>query len=306
MSASDLTLRTLSAPGQEEFARLRSLRHASPDVIASVLAARARRPLVREDGRLLIIACDHPARGALGAGGNPMAMASRYDLLRRVVLALSRPGVDGVLGTSDIIEDLALLGALEGKVAIGSMNRGGLRGAAFEMDDRFTGYDIGSIVESQLDAAKLLIRVNLDDVGTARTLERAAQAVTESAQAKIPIMIEPFMCSRVDGQIVNDTSPDAVITSIAIASGLGASSAYTWLKLPVSDDMERVVEAATLPALLLGGDPGTALDDTYASWGRTLALPGIHGLVVGRTLLYPPNGDVARAVDTAASLVHGQ
>ncbi|MHB1975252.1 MAG: Cgl0159 family (beta/alpha)8-fold protein, partial [Acidimicrobiales bacterium] len=31
--------------------------------------------------------------------------------------------------------------------------------------------------------------------------------------------------------------------------------------------------------------------------------PGVRGLVVGRTLLYPPDGDVAAAVDTAAALV---
>ena len=55
--------------------------------------------------------------------------------------ALSRPGVNGVLGTPDILEDLLLLGALDGKVVIGSMNRGGLAGTAFEIDDRFTAYD---------------------------------------------------------------------------------------------------------------------------------------------------------------------
>ena len=138
-----------------------------------------------------------------------------------------------------------------------------------------------------------------------RTLEEAARAVTASARAKIPIMLEPFMSDWVDGQIANDTSADAVITSIAIASGLGSTSAYTWLKLPVTDDMERVMEAATLPTLLLGGDPGTAPEATYASWARALALPGVHGLVVGRTLLYPQDHDVAAAVDTAAALVHG-
>ena len=55
--------------------------------------------------------------------------------------ALARPGVTGVLGTADILEDLLLLGALDGKAVFGSMNRGGLAGAAFEIDDRFTGYD---------------------------------------------------------------------------------------------------------------------------------------------------------------------
>jgi DhnA family fructose-bisphosphate aldolase class Ia len=306
VSTRDATAQAPSVIGEEDFARLRSVRRSRPQDIASVLAARARRPLIAGDGRLMIIAADHPARGALAVGGNPMAMASRYDLLQRLAQALSRPGVDGVLGTPDIIEDLALLGMLDGKVAVGSMNRGGLRGAVFEMDDRFTGYDAASIADSQLDAAKLLVRVNLSDGATARTLEEAARAVTASARARIPIMLEPFMSEWVDGRIANDTSADAVITSIAIASGLGSTSAYTWLKLPVTDDMERVMEAATLPTLLLGGDPGTAPEATYASWARALALPGVHGLVVGRTLLYPQDGDVAAAVDTAAALVHGQ
>src|SRR5262249_43220354 len=160
----------------EAFARLRRTRHSDPAAIASVLASRSRRSLVEGDGRLFIVAADHPARGALGVRGEPMAMASRYDLLQRLALALSRPGVDGVLGTPDIIEDLALLGALEGRIAVGSMNRGGLRGAVFEMDDRYTGYDVDAMVTSRLDAGKLLVRVNLNDTGTVRTLERTAHA----------------------------------------------------------------------------------------------------------------------------------
>ena len=95
----------------------------------------------------MIVACDHPARGALGAPGNPMAMASRTELLERLVTALSRPGVDGLLATADIAEDLLLLGALEGKLVFSSMNRGGLQGSAFEVDDRSTGYDVQGTIE---------------------------------------------------------------------------------------------------------------------------------------------------------------
>ena len=237
---------------------------------------------------------------------DPAAMADRYELLERLALALSRPGVDGVLGTPDIIEDLALLGALDDKIAVGSMNRGGLRGAAFEMDDRFTGYDVPAMVRDGVDAAKLLLRVNLEDTATARTLEETARAVGAAAEARLPIMLEPFMSRWQDGRIVNDLTTDAVVTSVAIAAGLGTSSAYTWLKLPVVDDMERVMAATTLPTLLLGGDADTAPDETYAAWGSALRLPGVHGLVVGRTLLYPPDGDVAQAVDIAAALVHGR
>jgi hypothetical protein len=231
-------------------------------------------------------------------------MADRYDLLDRLATALSRPGVDGVLGTPDIIDDLAALGLLHDKIIVGSMNRGGLRGASFEMDDRFTGYDVRSMVDGGLDFAKTLLRVNLDDRATAPTLTATAAAVTEASAAGLPIMLEPFMSRWVDGRVVNDLSTDAVILSIAIASGLGASSAYTWMKLPVVPDMERVMAATTMPTLLLGGDSGAEPDETFAAWQEALALPGVRGLTVGRTLLYPPDDDVAAAVDIAAGLVH--
>ncbi|MGW9631714.1 Cgl0159 family (beta/alpha)8-fold protein [Agromyces sp. NPDC055520] len=286
------------------FARLRERRALDPTSIAAVHAARTRRPVLGDDGRLFIIAADHPARGALAVGDEPMAMADRYDLLDRLALALSRPGVDGVLATPDIIDDLALLGALEGKVVVGSMNRGGLRGASFEMDDRFTGYDIGGIVRDRLDFAKVLLRINLRDAGSAATIEACAAAVTAAAAAGVPIMLEPFMSVRGEAGVVNDLTADAVITSIAIASGLGTSSACTWMKLPVVDDMERVMAATTLPTLLLGGERGGDPEAAFTGWQRALALPGVRGLVVGRTLVYPPDGDVARAVDTAAALVH--
>jgi DhnA family fructose-bisphosphate aldolase class Ia len=288
----------------ESIGQLRDLRASSPGSIADLLLKRKRRPLLGADGRLFIVAADHPARGSLGVRDNAMAMASRIDLLRRLVVALDRPGVDGVLGTPDIIEDLALLGALDDKVVVGSMNRGGLRGSTFEIDDRFTGYNVKTIVDGGLDFAKLLVRIDLQDHATANTLEHTARAVTESAESRVPIMLEPFMSRRSDGLVVNDLSTEAVITSIAIASGLGASSAYSWLKVPVVDDMERVIEASTLPTLLLGGDSDTSSDETFASWQNALTLPGVRGLVVGRSLLYPADDDVALAVDTAAGLVH--
>ncbi|SEB08080.1 class I fructose-bisphosphate aldolase [Leifsonia sp. 21MFCrub1.1] len=306
MSTADLVNRTQRILDERAFARLRELRYTDPGAVRSSLDTRRRRPLVRGDGRLFIVAADHPARGALGVRKDGMAMADRYGLLERLALALSRPGVDGVLGTPDIIDDLALLGALDDKIAVGSMNRGGLRGSVFEMDDRYTGYDVPAMVRDGVDAAKLLVRVNLEDAATVRTLEKTADAVTASAAAGLPILLEPFMSSWREGRIVNDLTADAVINSVAIASGLGASSAYTWLKLPVVDDMERVMAATTLPTLLLGGDADGSPDQTYASWDAALGLPGVHGLVVGRTLLYPQDGDVAQAVDIAAGLVHGR
>ncbi|MEO6020330.1 MAG: deoxyribose-phosphate aldolase [Knoellia sp.] len=288
-----------------ELDELTRLRIADPGRIATAWAARRRRPLVGDDGRMLLVAADHPARGALGVRGDAQAMGNRRDLLDRLVTALSRPGVDGVLATPDVLDDLVLLGVLEDKVAIGSMNRGGLQGAVFELDDRFTAYTTDEIAARGLDGGKMLTRICLGDAGTAATLEASAHAVSGLAGHGLMAMVEPFLSVVEDGRVRNLLDPDSTITSIAIASGLGASSAHTWLKLPVVDDLARVMEATTLPTLLLGGDPQGDPQDTYAAWSDALSLPSVTGLVIGRALLYPPDNDVAAAVDIAAGLVHG-
>ena len=284
---------------------LTEIRAREPHRIAEGWAARTRRPLLGTDGRLLLVAADHPARGALGVRSEAMAMASRPELLERLATALSRPGVDGVLGTPDILDDLLLMGVLDGKVVIGSMNRGGLQGASFELDDRFTAYSAAEIAARGLDGGKMLTRICLSDPGTVATLESTGQAVSELAERRLMAMVEPFMSVIHGGRVTNLLDPDNTIRSIHIAAGLGASSAYTWLKLPVVDELARVMEATTMPTLLLGGDPQGDPTDTYASWGKALELPAVRGLVIGRALLFPPDGDVGAAVDIAAELVHG-
>ena len=283
-----------------------STRARHPEAIAEAAARRERRPLVGESGRLMIVAADHPARGALAVGDDKLAMANRAELLERLTLALSRPGVDGVLATADILEDLLLLGALENKVVLGSMNRGGLAGASFEMDDRFTGHRAQDIERLRFDAGKLLLRVDYDDPGSLRTMEATARAVDDMAARELPVFIEPFLSRRVDGQVKNDLSAEAVARSIAIASGLGGTSAYSWLKLPVTanpDDMAWVCETSTLPAVLLGGEVNGDQEGAYEKWRKALSLPTVRGLVVGRSLLYPADGDVSAAVDTAVGLL---
>lgn len=288
---------------------LATLRSRHPEAVAEAAARRTRRPLIGDSGRLMIVAADHPARGALAVGDHEFAMANRLDLLERLVLALSRPGVDGVLATADILEDLLLLGALEGKVVMGSMNRGGLAGASFEMDDRFTGHRPQDLTRLRFDAGKLLLRIDYEDPGSLTTMEATARAIDAMAERELPIFVEPFLSSRIDGKVRNDLSPEAVTRSVAIASGLGGTSAYTWLKLPVTDDadaMARVCETTTLPTVLLGGAVGSTVQDqeaAYEKWRKALRLPTVHGLVVGRSLLYPADGDVAAAVDTAVGLL---
>ncbi|MER5466411.1 deoxyribose-phosphate aldolase [Streptomyces sp. NPDC002668] len=290
-----------------DIAELVGIRTRHPEAVAEAATRRRRRPrLIGESGRLMIIAADHPARGALAVGDRHLAMANRLDLLERLCLALSRPGVDGVLATADILDDLLLLGALEDKVVMGSMNRGGLAGAAFELDDRFTGHRAQDLDRLGFDAGKLLLRIDYDDPASLDTLHATARAVDEMAERRLPVFIEPFICHRVEGRLRNDLSAEAVTRSIAIASGLAGTSAYTWLKVPVTDDpedMAAVMETSTLPAVLLGGEIGDDQHGAYEKWRGALQLPTVQGLVVGRSLLYPVDGDVAGAVDTAVGLL---
>jgi DhnA family fructose-bisphosphate aldolase class Ia len=287
-----------------DLADLLQARTRRPDAIAAAAASR-RRPasLFGEHGKLMIIAADHPARGALRAGADPMAMGNRVGLLDRIRTALARPGVNGVLGTPDILEDLLLLGALDDKVVIGSMNRGGLAGTAFEMDDRFTAYDAGSIAAAGYEGGKMLLRIDPADPGTVATLEACGNAVADLASRRRMAMVEPFISHRVDGRVRNDLTGDAMVRAMTVAAGLGTTSAYTWLKVPVVDDMERVMAATTLPALILGGEVTDDANAAYARWSKALQLPTVQGLVIGRSLLYPATGTVSDAVDRAVSLL---
>jgi len=275
-----------------------------PGRIAEVARAR-RRPtsLVGESGRLMLVAADHPARGALRAGADARAMADRWELLRRLTVALERPGVDGVLGTADVLEDLLLLGALDGKVVIGSMNRGGLAGTSFEIDDRFTAYDADAIDELGWQGGKMLLRIDPDDQATASTLMGCAGAVNGLAGHGLMAMVEPFIAHRIDGRVRNDLTTDSVIRSATVAAGLGWTSAYTWLKLPVVDRMDEVLASTTLPVLLLGGEVAADQDLQFTQWSKALSSPHVRGMVVGRSLLYPPDGDVAGAVDAVVEMM---
>ncbi len=285
-----------------DYAAITELRASDPGAIARAWQDRVTRPAIRGNGRLMIVAADHPARGALGVGTRPTAMNSRTDLLDRLRTALADPGVDGVLATSDILDDLVVLGALEDKVVFSSFNRGGLAGASFELDDRMTGATAASTAAAKMNGGKMLCRIDLDDAGSVATMAACARAVDELAAHGLIAMLEPFMSTRVDGKVRNDLSPDAVIKSIHIAQGIGSTSAYTWMKLPVVPEMDRVMDSTTLPTLLLGGDP-TDPDEAFVSWEKALGLPSVRGLIVGRTLLYPPDDDVASAVGTAVSMV---
>lgn len=296
--------RTGSVLDDARWAALLTRRAFEPEAVAAAWAARRRRPMLRAaHDRLLVVAADHPARGALAVGADPLAMADRRSLLTRLLTALAHPRVDGVLATPDVLDELVLLGALDDVLAIGSLNRGGIAGAVWELDDPVTAHDVPAVLAQGLDGLKMLLRLDLDDSGTLPTITACATAVSACATAGVPAVVEPLPYHRVEGKLVLERTAPALVRAVAVAAGLGSSSAHTWLKLPAWESTEQACAASTLPALVLGGAPSGDLAADLASWGRALAVPTVRGLVVGRALLYPPDGDVHAAVDAAARVM---
>jgi hypothetical protein len=289
----------------KQYNELIQARLKSPESFKEALVSRKRRKMVGKDGRLLIVAADHTARGIISAGSEKYIIANRRLLLDRLVRSLSNPNVDGVLASADIVEELAWLGALESKLVFGTMNRGGYLGTTWGLDDPMTAYDADSIAELGLDAGKVLVRFEDTDIGVGRTIEYVVEAMRLLAEREIVCLVEPLPYKKdATGMPMLDKSTDRLDKIVSITAGFGSSASYTWLKLPSWTSHVTLRESTTLPILLLGGDPGENLDTTFEEWRSALQIPNVIGLVAGRPLLYPFDNDVERSVDRAAKLVH--
>lgn len=276
---------------------LAQMRFSDPDAFRRALERRRPGALPLPGEKMMFVAADHPARGALAAGGDDQAMSNREDLLRRCRIALSRPGVRGFVGAPDMVEDLTLLGALEGKYVLGSMNRCGISGTVFEADDRLTAYTPAGIEQARLEGGKMLVRIAAEESATAGVLAQTAATVGALASAGRTSLVEPFLVHRKDGRLVNQLTADAMVRAVSIASALGASSARTWLKVPLVDGFERVAAASSLPMLVLGGEVPKDMRKAREKFRAVQELPTVKGFVIGRAVLYPHDGDVAAAVD---------
>jgi DhnA family fructose-bisphosphate aldolase class Ia len=297
--------------------QLTSLRVERPDEILEIAAKRpARRPL-RSDGRLCLLAADHPARGVTAVGSESHLMADRHDYLARIVRILASDSVDGVMATMDILEDLLLLhhlvveaggpGLVDGKWLIPSLNRAGLDGSAWELNDPISGPSPTTCVRMGMDGAKALLRICESDAGSLRTIEAVARAITEMNGYRLPFFLEPLPAVRPDdrSQVVKEAGELARI--VGIASALGDSSRYLWLKLPWCPNFAQVAASTTLPILLLGGPADGGVRGVLAEVADGLAAgSNVRGTLLGRKVLYPSaGGDPLVAARSVAGLVHG-
>ena len=169
---------------EEQLRELAETRALRPEAIAEAAAARRRPPDRSRTGAR----SSSPPTTPPAACCAPASARSRWPTAATCSTGscspLSRPGVTGVLGTPDVIEDLLLLGALDGKIVFGSMNRGGLAGR--RLGDRRPLHRLrrgGDRRRWASRAARCSLRIDLEDPATRGARSRPARRACPRARA---------------------------------------------------------------------------------------------------------------------------
>lgn len=276
---------------------------------------RRRRETLTHDGKLVILAADHPARLVTGALNDPLALTNRQEYLGRILRVLTAGHVDGLMGTPDVIEDVLAVDYLRSQhgaasllddvLLIGCLNRGGLAGTSFEMSDAFTAYDAAGLEAANLDGAKLMFRLDPDDPASGQTILWCAEAINQCLDRNLPVFLEPLLVRKQAGKYAVQKDVASLASLCGVAAALGRSSLLTWLKLPYGPDYARVARATTLPILMLGGEaagnPLALLRDMREGMN---AGANVRGALVGRNVLYPGPDDPAAMAAAVSAIVH--
>jgi DhnA family fructose-bisphosphate aldolase class Ia len=242
----------------------------------------------------LVLAADHRARGV-------MTIERYADYLRAAREAL--PHCDGILATAQPLCDLARAGALRpDQRTYLSVNRTGLAGSAFELDDRLVA-SVGRAADDGWSGVKLMTRIDYADPAGAAALELLGRVLEDARARHLEALIEPIVWR--DGGMSRVT--DDIVMAAVIAHDLGAPL----LKVPVPDAppgrrrvdaVGRIVASVGVPVLFLGGPHRRDGGDGVADEGRDVMAGGGAGLAVGRAILEEPSPSAAAA--QLAEIVH--
>jgi DhnA family fructose-bisphosphate aldolase class Ia len=297
------------------YEQITDVRVTKADFVVTSAERRARPEDLTYDGKLSLLATDHPARRVTAAGDDPLAMGDRYDYLGRIVRVLSTE-FDGVVATVDILEELLIMDQLiieaggesflDDTMLVASINRGGLAGAVWELDDRATSFSSETLSRLRVDGIKLQWRCDLQNADSAKTLDYCWTAMEEADRLSLPIFFEPLPVNKGAHGYEANQSVEELVKLVGVASALCASSANLWLKLPYIENFARVARATTLPILLLGGAPQSETLSVLEMFADGMqAGHNVRGVMAGRNVLFPPNHDdpaaIAHAID---AIVH--
>jgi DhnA family fructose-bisphosphate aldolase class Ia len=214
------------------------------------------------------------------------------------------PVCDGVLATAQPLADLVAAGDVGAhQQTFLSLNRTGLHGSVFELDDRLVA-TVARAAAAGYTGVKLMTRIDLGDPATAGALELLGRVLEDAAGAGMQALIEPLSWST--GQV--DVSVDGIVRAAVIAHDLGAPI----LKVPVPsadpgparvEAIRRVTASVGAPVLFLGGRPQGQRTTMLAAVADVMAGGGA-GMALGRALYEDP--DPATMAGLVKDLVRGR
>ena len=297
------------------YQRITDVRVSNVGLLDKASERRSKPESLTYDGKLTLLAADHPARRVTAAGSDPIAMGDRFEYLGRILRVLATE-FDGVMAPVDVMEELFIIDQLvveaggesflDDALLIGSVNRGGLQGAAWEMNDRATSFNAESIAHLRLDGVKLMLRLDLDSRESGETIEHITRVMDDVERMGLPIFLETLPVRRGEHGYELNRSVEELVQTLGVASALGGTSTNVWLKVPYVDNFERVARATTLPLLLLGGETQNEIQPVLDMFARGMkAGANVRGVMAGRNVLFPPNGEDPAAVAHAIeAIVH--
>ena len=228
---------------------------------------------------MLILAADHRARGV-------MTIERYADYVAALRAAL--PSCDGILASAQPLAELSSSGAIRpGQRTYLSINRTGLAGTAFELDDRLIA-SVGRAASDGWTGVKHMTRIDRSDPLTAGALELLGRVIEEAADAAIDALIEcvPWRDGRMDLDV------EAIVLAAVVAGDMGAPR----LKVPIPraepgpariDAIGRIVQSVGVPVLFLGGPRGSSRDEVLRGVADVRAGGGA-GMAVGRVVFEDP------------------
>jgi DhnA family fructose-bisphosphate aldolase class Ia len=249
---------------------------------------------LRLDPPALILAADHRARGIVTVEDYATYTAA---------LSKALPHFDGILATAQPLTDLRATGAVEARHRTYlSLNRTGLAGSVFELDDRLVA-SVARAAADGWDGVKHMVRIDLRDTATSPALELLGEVLEDAASAGLEALVEPLVWR--DGGMARDT--DSIVLAAVIAHDMGAPL----LKVPVPDvpagedrvaAVRRVVRSVGVPVLFLGGPRRDDGDEVLLAEAADVMDGGAAGLAIGRTVFQHP--DPAAMAAALAVVVH--
>jgi len=274
----------------------------TPEIITSESISRKRRKNITKDGKLLLLATDHNARMITDYDGDIVRMGNRYEWLSSIVRILICNEIDGFEGTPDIIEDLLILNYiskkssgidfLSNKLMIGTVNRGGLKGTSWEMDDQCTCFTVERIAYLKLDGVKFMFRIDIDDDRSGKIIKYCSDIVNQSTKKGLPIFIESLYVHKTRNGYSVDTTTVNLVKVNGVASALGNSASMKWLEIPFNNNFERVSISTTCPILALpNGVARKALDVVQEYDINKSVAKNIRGMLLGTNVLLPMDED---------------